>query len=99
MEHYTLGFTFTMDRNNEFTFSYMNAPRQSVTGSSLFNAVLGAGAAGNETISMKQSALGVAWGYRFQPAEPTAGACSVLRGRRPGATQAAPRRRATRKWP
>ena len=64
-EHYTLGFTFTMDRNNEFTFSYMTAPRQTVTGPSLFNSVLGAGAAGNETIGMKQSAFGLAWGYKF----------------------------------
>ena len=61
----TLGFTFTMDRNNEFTFSYMTAPRQTVTGPSLFNSVLGAGAAGNETIGMKQSAFGLAWGYKF----------------------------------
>jgi long-chain fatty acid transport protein len=64
-EHYTLGFTVALDKNHEITGAYMYAPRQTVTGSSLFNAVLGAGAAGTETIGMKQSAIGIAWGYRF----------------------------------
>jgi long-chain fatty acid transport protein len=36
-----------------------------VSGASLFNSVMGAGAAGNETISMRQTALGLSWGRKF----------------------------------
>ena len=43
----------------------MVAPHQSVSGSSLFNGVLGAGAAGNETIGMRQMSLGLAWSRKF----------------------------------
>ena len=64
-EHYTAGFTLALGKNSEITGTYMVAPRQTVTGPSLFNAVLGAGAAGNETISMKQTAIGLAWGRKF----------------------------------
>jgi long-chain fatty acid transport protein len=64
-DHYTAGFTWGMDAHNEISGSLMVAPRQSVTGSSLFNAVLGAGAGGNETIRMRQTSIGVAWGHKF----------------------------------
>jgi long-chain fatty acid transport protein len=64
-DHYTAGFTYSMDKNNEITGAFMVAPRQSVTGSSLFNAVLGAGAGGNETISMKETSFGLSWGWKF----------------------------------
>jgi len=64
-DHYTAGFTWTMDKSNEITGALMYAPRQTVTGSSLFNAVLGPGAGGNETISMKETSLGVSWGWKF----------------------------------
>jgi hypothetical protein len=43
----------------------MVAPRQDVTGSSLFNAVLGPGAGGSEKIGMKQSSIGIAWSRKF----------------------------------
>jgi long-chain fatty acid transport protein len=64
-DHYTAGFTYSMDKNNEITGALMYAPRQSVTGSSFFNAILGAGAGGNETISMKETSIGVSWGWKF----------------------------------
>jgi long-chain fatty acid transport protein len=64
-DHYTAGFTYALDKANEISGMLMVAPRQSVTGSSLFNAVLGAGAAGNETIGMKQTSIGIAWGRKF----------------------------------
>jgi long-chain fatty acid transport protein len=64
-DHYTAGFTWAMDPKNEISGSLMVAPRQSVTGASLFNAVLGAGAGGNETIRMRQTAIGLAWGHKF----------------------------------
>ena len=64
-DHYTAGFSWALDKDSELTGALMFAPRQSVTGSSFFNAILGAGAGGNETIRMRQSQIGLAWGRRF----------------------------------
>lgn len=63
--HYTAGFTLAMSATDELTGSLMFAPRQSVTGPSMFNAVLGAGAGGNETVRMSQYAVGLAWSRKF----------------------------------
>lgn len=63
--HYTGGFTFALDRGSEITGFFMVAPRQSVTGPSLFNGVMGAGAGGNETIRMRQYSFGLGWSMRF----------------------------------
>ena len=63
--HYTAGFTYALDKNSEVSGALMVASRQNVTGSSLFNGVLGAGAAGNETIGMKQTSIGLAWARKF----------------------------------
>ena len=63
--HYTFGFTHALSPSDDLTGALMIAPRQSVTGSSLFNAVMGPGAAGSETIRMRQSAVGVAWSRKF----------------------------------
>jgi long-chain fatty acid transport protein len=64
-KHYTAGFSWAMSGADELSAALMIAPRQSVSGPSLFNAVLGAGAGGNETIGMRQSSFGVAWSHRF----------------------------------
>jgi len=64
-DHYTAGFTYALDKNSELTGAFMVAPRQSVTGSSLFNSIMGAGVAGNETIGMRQTQIGLAWGRKF----------------------------------
>ena len=63
--HMTLGFSYAGCKNCEWSGSLMVAQRESVTGSSLFNSVLGAGAGGTETISMRQTAVGLAWAYKF----------------------------------
>ena len=63
-DHYTLGFTYGLDKASEITMSYMHAQENSVTGSSLFNTWTG-GASGNETIKMYQDALGIAYGKKF----------------------------------
>jgi long-chain fatty acid transport protein len=64
-DHFTAGFTYALDKDSELTGAFMYARRQTVTGSSLFNSVLGAGAAGNETIGMSQSSIGLAWARKF----------------------------------
>jgi long-chain fatty acid transport protein len=63
--HYTAGFTYALSKDSELTGALMVAPRQRVTGPSLFNAVLGPGAGGNETISMRQTSFGLGWSRRF----------------------------------
>ena len=65
-DHYTAGFRLALDKANEITGALMVAPRISVTGASLRNAPsLFNGGAGNETIGMKQTSIGVAWGRKF----------------------------------
>lgn len=56
--HYTAGFTYALDKDNEFTSALMIAPRQRVTGASLFFG-------GNESISMRQFSIGISWGRKF----------------------------------
>ena len=63
--HITLGFSYNMPDKSSITVAYMHGFDNSVSGSSLFNAVLGPGAGGNETISMYQNSLGIAWGKKF----------------------------------
>jgi long-chain fatty acid transport protein len=65
-DHYTLGFTYNVSKDSELTVSYMHAAKNSVTAPSLYNTWVGPGAAGNETISMKQDSLGIAYGLKFQ---------------------------------
>lgn len=65
-DHYTLGFTWAVSPDSELTGALMVAPRQTVSGVSLFNApTLFNGAAGNETIGMRQTSLGLAWSRKF----------------------------------
>ncbi len=64
-EHYTAGFSWAMSATDDLSGALMIAPRQSVSGPSLFNAVLGAGAGGNETVGMRQYSIGVAWSRKF----------------------------------
>lgn len=65
-DHYTLGFTYGLDKGSEITMAYMHAKENSVTGSSLFNNWAPAGtSAGNETITMHQDSLGIAYGKKF----------------------------------
>ena len=61
--HYTLGATYAMAQQSEFTFALTIAPSRSVTGPSMFN---GFGMpAGNETIRMRQYGLGVQYAWKF----------------------------------
>jgi long-chain fatty acid transport protein len=63
--HYTLGGTYALSKASELTFAYMYAPKKSVSGSSLFNALMGPGAGGTETISMGQQSLGIQFGWKY----------------------------------
>jgi len=63
--HYTLGGTYALSNETEVTFSYMYAPSNSVSGTSMFDGIAGAGAGGTETVKMTQQSLGVQFGWRF----------------------------------
>lgn len=63
-DHYTLGFTYGLDKDSEITMAYMHAQENSVTGSSLFNTWTGS-TSGNESIKMYQDSLGIAYSKKF----------------------------------
>ena len=63
--HLTLGGTYATTPTTEVSFSYMYAPSNSVSGTSLFNAIAGPGAGGTETIQMSQQAFGIQYGWRW----------------------------------
>ncbi|MCW5593459.1 MAG: outer membrane protein transport protein [Burkholderiales bacterium] len=64
-DHYTLGFTYAIDKSSEISGSFVHAKKNSVTGASLFNGLAPAPVMGSETISMYQNSLGIAWGKRW----------------------------------
>lgn len=64
-DHVTLGFSYALSADTEITGAFMHAYGNSVSGASLFNAILGPGAGGTETISMRQNSLGFAVSKRF----------------------------------
>ena len=63
-DHVALGFTYKTKSGGEVTMFYMHAFENSVTGPSLFNNFTG-GTAGNETITMYQDSIGIAYGWKF----------------------------------
>lgn len=63
--HLTLGATYTISPSTEVSFSYMYAPEVSVSGSSLYNTLMGPGAGGTETVKMSQQALGFQFGWHW----------------------------------
>jgi long-chain fatty acid transport protein len=63
--HYTLGGTYAVSPTTEVTMSYMFAPSNSVSGTSLFDSLMGSGAGGVETIKMSQQALGFQFGWKW----------------------------------
>lgn len=55
--HFTLGATHALAKDTELSWSFMYAPRVKVTGPSMLG--------GTETVSMRQTAVGVQWATRF----------------------------------
>lgn len=65
-DHITLGMTYAMDKNSEFTVSYAHAFENSVSGASLFTAMSPySTSSGTETIKMSQDTIGVAYSKKF----------------------------------
>lgn len=64
-KHVTLGGTYAMTPKTELSFSFMYAPSKSVSGTSLFDSLMGPGAGGTETVKMSQKAIGIQYGWRW----------------------------------
>ncbi|WP_396436020.1 OmpP1/FadL family transporter [Limnohabitans sp.] len=62
-QHFTLGGTYALGQDAEFTWAYMYAPKNTVTGPSMFNQP--GSTAITETVRMSQQSLGVQYGWKF----------------------------------
>jgi long-chain fatty acid transport protein len=58
-QHYTFGGTYALSKDSEFTWAYMYAPKNTVTGPSMFGPGI------TETIRLSQQSLGVQYGWKF----------------------------------
>jgi long-chain fatty acid transport protein len=72
-KHYTFGGTYKLAKDSELTWAYMYAPKNSVTGNSLFGqmSVMNPqspnyqGSSWNDTVRMSQQSIGVQYGWKF----------------------------------
>lgn len=62
-KHYTVGGTYKLAKDSELTWAYMYAPKNSVTGESLF--AMMNGSSWQDTVQMSQQSLGVQYGWKF----------------------------------
>jgi long-chain fatty acid transport protein len=61
-DHYTLGGTYAINKEQEVTFAYMYAPENTVSGVSMFDQ---GGGTVRETVKMSQQSLGIQFGWKF----------------------------------
>lgn len=64
-QHYTLGGTYALSKSSELTWAYMYAPKNTVTGSSMYNGMMPGASGITETVRMSQQSLGVQYGWKF----------------------------------
>ena len=64
-DHITFGFSYAIDKASEITAMYGHAFKKEVTGSSLFNNVLGPGAGGTEKIWLSEDVIGIGFSMKF----------------------------------
>ena len=67
-KHYTVGGTYALGKDKELSVAYMYAPKNAVTGNSMFDSpMMGGPGTGfmKETIRMSQQSLGVQYGWKF----------------------------------
>lgn len=63
-KHFTLGGTYALSKTSELTWAYMYAPKNTVTGLSMYNGMLGTSGI-TETVRMSQQSLGIQYGWKF----------------------------------
>ena len=64
-QHFTVGGTYALSKDSEFTWAYMYAPKNTVTGPSMYNGMMPGASGITETIRMSQQSLGVQYGWKF----------------------------------
>ena len=65
-KHFTLGGTYALSKTSELTWAYMYAPKNTVTGPSMYNGMPNLPPSGiTETVRMSQQSLGVQYGWKF----------------------------------
>ncbi len=65
-QHYTVGGTYALSKDSELTWAYMYAPKNTVTGPSMYNGMPNLPPSGiTETIRMSQQSLGIQYGWKF----------------------------------
>lgn len=64
-QHFTLGGTYALSKTAEFTWAYMLAPKNTVTGPSMYNGMVPGASGITETVRMSQQSLGVQYGWKF----------------------------------
>lgn len=64
-QHYTLGGTYALSKASELTWAYMYAPKNTVTGASMYNGMMPGASGITETVRMSQQSLGVQYGWKF----------------------------------
>ena len=64
-QHYTVGGTYALSKDSEFTWAYMYASKNTFTGPSMYNGMMPGASGITETIRMSQQSLGVQYGWKF----------------------------------
>lgn len=64
-KHYTFGGTYKLTKDAELTWAYMYAPKNSVSGDSLFATMNRMPGAWQDTVRMSQQSLGFQYGWKF----------------------------------
>lgn len=64
-KHYTFGGTYKVAKDSELTWAYMYAPKNTVSGDSLFAAMNGMSGAWQDTVRMSQQSIGIQYGWKF----------------------------------
>ncbi len=64
-QHYTVGGTYVLSQDAEFTWAYMYAPKNTVTGPSMYNGMMPGASGITETVRMSQQSLGVQYSWKF----------------------------------
>ena len=62
-KHYTFGGTYKLAKDSELTWAYMYAPKNSVTGESLF--AMMRSSSWQDTVRMSQQSIGIQYGWKF----------------------------------
>ena len=64
-QHFSLGGTYALSKDTEFTWAYTYAPENTVTGPSMYNRLMGTTNI-TESIRRSQQSLGVQYGRKFR---------------------------------